>query len=217
MLHAVNPLAQFLERESMSYAMAQLKSDNRYRSNDRRLSELLYAAFNSRYHAFLTAWQFAYIEWKQAHHSDEPPYQQLEPSYEQVADHIAKDPRLLRVACMSHVRVPGHRNKRPCRGMPPPSLSTLSGSKIRKKPRTRRKSYAVVRTMPRTRSSSPRIPSFKRRLEVAVAVQREHHVRWLKVTAPDGSSYEFIDSDEPTLDDDEPNDFDVKPPKGTKQ
>jgi hypothetical protein len=42
----------------------------------------------------------------------------------------------------------------------------------------------------------PRSPSFKRRLETAVEVLREHRLRRLKVTDRDGSIFEFIDSDE---------------------
>jgi hypothetical protein len=68
-----------------------------------------------------------------------------------------------------------------------------------------------------SKERAPRNPSFRRRLQAAVEIQREHHVRRLKVTAPDGSCYEFIDTDEPALDADEANDFDIKPPKGTKQ
>jgi hypothetical protein len=56
------------------------------------------AASDNRYSAIVAVWQFAYREVQQANHGGEP-------SPEAVADHIAKDPRLLKMARMSRVRL----------------------------------------------------------------------------------------------------------------
>lgn len=55
-------------------------------------------AFNNRYSAFVVVWQFAYRELRQMNYGDEP-------SNEEIANHIAKDTRLLKIAGMSHVRL----------------------------------------------------------------------------------------------------------------
>jgi hypothetical protein len=57
------------------------------------------AAFENRYSAFVVAWQFAGHELRNANYGEEP-------SDEEIADYIAKDERLLKLARMSFQRIP---------------------------------------------------------------------------------------------------------------